>query len=69
MPRTPQAIATVPPGIDAQVRVLVDGPLVEAFLDERAMLTEKVYPAPEGRWSVTVPRGAADVRVEGWEAV
>ncbi|MFG2652180.1 glycoside hydrolase family 32 protein [Streptomyces sp. NPDC048436] len=68
LPRTPEAIATVPGGTRSHLRVLVDGPLVEAFADERAMLTEKVYPAPEGRYGVTVVRGAAEVGVRAWAA-
>ncbi|MDX3327783.1 MULTISPECIES: glycoside hydrolase family 32 protein [Streptomyces] len=66
-PRTALATATVPGGISAQLRVLVDGPLIEAFLDERAVITEKVYPAPEGTYEVLV-RGSATTRVSGWEA-
>lgn len=31
------------------------------------MLTEKVYPAPEGMLGVAVVRGAAEVRVTAWE--
>ncbi|NBE55601.1 glycoside hydrolase family 32 protein [Streptomyces boluensis] len=65
-PRTPEAIATVPAGTTAHLRVLVDGPLVEAFLDERAMLTEKVYPAPEGELVVDVVTGVAEVEVRGF---
>ncbi|MEU4999930.1 GH32 C-terminal domain-containing protein [Streptomyces sp. NPDC021622] len=54
--------------VDAShLQVLVDGPLIEAFVDERAMLTEKVYPAPEGRYDVTVVRGSAEVETRGWE--
>ncbi|MFM9373612.1 glycoside hydrolase family 32 protein [Streptomyces sp. Da 82-17] len=67
-PRTPQLVATVPPGPAARLRVLVDGPLIEAFLDERAMVTEKVYPAPEGPLTVEVTTGAAEVAVRAWEA-
>ncbi|MFE2992298.1 glycoside hydrolase family 32 protein [Streptomyces sp. NPDC059262] len=67
LPRMPEAVASVPPGTRALLRVMVDGPLVEAFLDERAMITEKVYPAPEGAYEVTVLRGAASVETGGWE--
>lgn len=68
LPRAALAVASVPGGISAHLRVLVDGPIVEAFLDERAMITEKVYPAPEGRYGVTVVRGSATTRVRGWTA-
>ncbi|MFC5784090.1 MULTISPECIES: glycoside hydrolase family 32 protein [Streptomyces] len=67
LPRTAQVTAVVPGGSRARLRALVDGPLVEVFVDERAMLTEKVYPAPEGRLGVAVVRGAAEVRVRAWE--
>lgn len=66
-PRTSEAIATVLGGTRSHLRVLVDGPLIEAFVDERAMLTEKVYPAPEGHYEVTVVRGSAEVETRAWE--
>lgn len=67
LPRTSEAIANVPGGTRSHLRVLVDGPLIEAFVDERAMLTEKVYPAPTGRYEVTVVRGSAEVETRAWE--
>ncbi|MFZ3566308.1 glycoside hydrolase family 32 protein [Streptomyces sp. BH097] len=66
-PRTGTVTATGPTGTGGRLRVLVDGPLVEAVWDERVALTEKVYPAPRGTWQVSVTQGAADVDVTAWE--
>ncbi|MFF0742596.1 glycoside hydrolase family 32 protein [Streptomyces sp. NPDC004111] len=66
LPRTAHAVATVPGGTHARLHVLVDGPLLEVFLNERAMLTEKVHPAPRGSYEVTVVRGDANVRTAAW---
>ncbi|MGW2339249.1 glycoside hydrolase family 32 protein [Streptomyces sp. NPDC001661] len=67
LPRTAQVTAVTPSVPRARLRILVDGPLVEVFVNERAMLTEKVYPAPEGTFAVEVVRGTAEVRVAAWE--
>ncbi|MGG7614033.1 GH32 C-terminal domain-containing protein, partial [Streptomyces sp. ZG43] len=69
LPRTDRAVATVPGGVRSRLRVLVDGPLLELFLDERAMLTEKIYPAPEGPYTVETVRGRAATEVRGWTVV
>ena len=69
LPRTERAVATVPGGVRSRLRVLVDGPLLELFLDERAMVTEKIYPAPEGPYTVETVRGRAATEVRGWTVV
>ncbi|MFD7293017.1 glycoside hydrolase family 32 protein [Streptomyces sp. NPDC059897] len=66
-PRTNTVTGTGPTGVGGRLRVLVDGPLVEAVWDERVALTEKVYPAPRGTWQVSVTQGDADVDATAWE--
>ncbi|RII20590.1 Sucrose-6-phosphate hydrolase [Streptomyces sp. YIM 130001] len=65
-PRRDRAVASVPGGVTSQLRVLVDGPLIEAFLDERAVITEKVHPAPSGTFTAAVAHGSATVTVSAW---
>jgi beta-fructofuranosidase len=50
-----------------QVRVLVDGSLLEVFVDDRATLTERVYRRP-GDVAVLVVTGTA-ATVSGWELI
>ncbi|MFI9825082.1 glycoside hydrolase family 32 protein [Streptomyces sp. NPDC052013] len=65
--RTATVTAPGPCTPTGTLRVLVDGPLVEAVWAEHTALTEKVYPAPEGEWSVEVTQSAAEVAARGWE--
>ncbi|WTZ91927.1 glycoside hydrolase family 32 protein [Streptomyces sp. NBC_01378] len=58
------ATGAVSPG--GRLRVFVDGPLIEAFWDDRVMLTEKVHPAPAGLLSAEVTQGAGELTVEAW---
>ncbi|MFI6871992.1 glycoside hydrolase family 32 protein [Streptomyces sp. NPDC050400] len=66
--RTPTVTAATSGGPGGRLRVCVDGPLIEAFWDERVVVTEKVYPAPVGVLSVEVVQGVGDVSVSVWEA-
>ncbi|MBC3192891.1 glycoside hydrolase family 32 protein [Pseudonocardia sp. C8] len=66
VPRPGSVTAAVPAGTAVQLRVLVDGPVLEIYVNDRAVLTEKVYPAPEGTAEVSVPRGDATVELRGW---
>ncbi|MDX3228432.1 glycoside hydrolase family 32 protein [Streptomyces sp. ME19-01-6] len=50
-----------------EVRVLVDGSLVELFADDRAMVTERVYRRPDDVRELVVAGAVADVT--GWELV
>ncbi|MBO1330048.1 glycoside hydrolase family 32 protein [Streptomyces sp. VRA16 Mangrove soil] len=65
-PRTATATATGPAATGGRLRVLVDGPIVEAIWDERLALTEKVHPGPEGEWTVEVTQSAAQTAARGW---
>ncbi|WP_152487121.1 glycoside hydrolase family 32 protein [Nocardiopsis halotolerans] len=67
LPRADEAVATGPSDTRARLRVLVDGPIVEVFWNDRVTLTEKVHPAPHGSWSAATVRGAARVEVRAWE--
>ncbi|MEJ8277352.1 glycoside hydrolase family 32 protein [Pseudonocardia spirodelae] len=66
LPRPGAVTAAVPPGTRTHLRVLVDGPVVEVYADGRAVVTEKVYPAPSGPARVVVPRGTAETTLRGW---
>ncbi|MGP3776048.1 glycoside hydrolase family 32 protein [Streptomyces sp. SDT5-1] len=66
-PRPDTVTAAGPTGAGGRLRVLVDGPLVEAVWDERVALTEKVYPAPHGTWRAEVTQGRAEIDVAAWE--
>ncbi|QNS06899.1 glycoside hydrolase family 32 protein [Streptomyces xanthii] len=68
-PRASSVVAVASGGTGGRLRVFVDGPLIEAFWDDRVVLTEKVYPAPAGPLSVDLVQGAGDVSVSAWEAV
>ncbi|MEU9475818.1 glycoside hydrolase family 32 protein [Streptomyces sp. NPDC048191] len=56
----------VPPGPDLALRVLVDGSLLELFVGDRAVVTERVYRRPDDVAELEV-EGEAEVRA--WEQV
>lgn len=66
LPRADRAVATGPAGPGLRLRVLVDGPLIEVFWNDRAALTEKVHPAPRGRWRAETVRGKARIDALAW---
>ncbi|MDA3626110.1 glycoside hydrolase family 32 protein [Saccharopolyspora sp. WRP15-2] len=66
LPRAGSAIASVPIATAVHLRVLVDGPVIEVYVNDRAVITEKVHPAPAGAAEVSVPRGDAAVELTGW---
>ncbi|MBC9729867.1 glycoside hydrolase family 32 protein [Streptomyces sp. TRM68367] len=57
----------VPPGAELSVRVLVDGSLLELFVGDRAMVTERVYRSPADVPELAVT--GAGAAVTGWELV
>ncbi|MFF5468124.1 glycoside hydrolase family 32 protein [Streptomyces achromogenes] len=65
--RTATVTGAGPASTGGRLRLLVDGPIIEAIWDERVALTEKVYPAPEGEWAAEVTQSAAEVTVRAWE--
>ncbi|OXY88709.1 glycoside hydrolase family 32 protein [Streptomyces diastatochromogenes] len=56
----------VPPGARLAVRVLVDGSLLELFVEDRATVTERVYRGPEDVADLLVEGNA---EVSAWEQV
>ncbi|MFG2352207.1 glycoside hydrolase family 32 protein [Streptomyces sp. NPDC048521] len=57
---------SVPPGPRLGVRVLVDGSLLELFVEDRAMVTERVYRRPDDLAELVVE---GDAEVSAWEQV
>ncbi|MDQ0406811.1 glycoside hydrolase family 32 protein [Streptomyces sp. NPDC000349] len=64
-PITLTSTPTPPAGLD--VRILVDGSLLELFVADRAVATERIYRRPDDVAELTVAGEGA--RVTGWEVV